>query len=215
MKIKIPRRFQDELPPAPPYIPNDDDISSGSESDARSPFQTQPDSYGVFREYLHRKPSITPDLYHTLCDVSDSPYLALDPSGSGPYHPVQSLQMVKKVATDSRSWFFEPFRNPSTFRLMTWFYRPSITKSITKLNTLVKDVIRLGFVPGNDGSAFGFLDPNQVIRAIHLIPAFIGVGSPPSTFVDPQLLAVLWIQITIGSFIISECMSFFKKYNQL
>ena len=33
-------------------------------------------------------------------------------------------------------------------------------------------LICLGFVPGNDGSAFGFLDPNQVIRAIHLIPAF-------------------------------------------
>lgn len=30
-------------------------------------------------------------------------------------------------------------------------------------------LIRLGFVPGNDGNAFGFLDPNQVI---HLIPAF-------------------------------------------
>jgi hypothetical protein len=28
-------------------------------------------------------------------------------------------------------------------------------------------LIRLVLIPGNDGSAFGFLDPNQVIRAIH------------------------------------------------
>ena len=121
MKIRIPQRFHDYLPPAPPYIPEDDDTSSASESDARSPFRTEYDSYGVFREYLHGKPSITPDLFYTLTDISDSPY----------------LPVVKNSATQ----FFEPFRNASIFRLMTWFYRPSITKSITELNTLVKDVI--------------------------------------------------------------------------
>jgi hypothetical protein len=31
---------------------------------------------------------------------------------------------------------------------------------------------RLEFVPSNDDSAFGFLDPDEVIRASHLIPAF-------------------------------------------
>jgi hypothetical protein len=138
LKIRIPQRFRDELPPAPPYIPDDDNISSRSESDAaHSPkFRTEQDGYGVFREYLHGKPSITPDLYHTLTNVTDSPYLALDPSSSvpnsRPYHPAAPVQTTK---------FFEPFPNPSTFRLMTWFYRPSITKSITELNTLVKDVI--------------------------------------------------------------------------
>ena len=35
-----------------------------------------------------------------------------------------------------------------------------------------KRLLRLGFVPGNDEAAFGFLDPAQVIRAVHLIPAF-------------------------------------------
>ena len=45
--------------------------------------------------------------------------------------------MINKVATD----FFEPFHNPSTFRLMSWFSRPSITKSITELNTLVRVII--------------------------------------------------------------------------
>ena len=45
--------------------------------------------------------------------------------------------MINKVATN----FLEPFHNPSTFRLMSWFYWPLITKSITELNTLVQDVI--------------------------------------------------------------------------
>lgn len=31
---------------------------------------------------------------------------------------------------------------------------------------------RLGFVPETDPNAFGFLDPSQVIRASHLIPAY-------------------------------------------
>ena len=75
-----------------------------------------------------------PDPYHTLTNITNSPYLALDPSISGQYHPVQ---MINKVATD----FFEPFHNPSMFCLMSWFYRPLITKSITELNTLVRDVI--------------------------------------------------------------------------
>jgi hypothetical protein len=35
-----------------------------------------------------------------------------------------------------------------------------------------KRLLCLGFVPGNDETAFGFLDPAQVLRSIHLIPAF-------------------------------------------
>jgi hypothetical protein len=35
-----------------------------------------------------------------------------------------------------------------------------------------KRLHRLEFLPSNDDSAFGFLDPDEVIRASHLIPAF-------------------------------------------
>ncbi|KAI0083356.1 hypothetical protein BDY19DRAFT_856713, partial [Irpex rosettiformis] len=31
---------------------------------------------------------------------------------------------------------------------------------------------RIGFVPEEDADAFGFLDPTDVLRAVHLIPAF-------------------------------------------
>jgi len=35
-----------------------------------------------------------------------------------------------------------------------------------------KHLHRISFVPGNDSSAFGFLDPQEVIQAVHLIPTF-------------------------------------------
>lgn len=77
----------------------------------------------------------------------DSPYLALDPmSGSSevlyrsPPTPLANDTNVQILSTKPKT-FFEPFNNASTYLLMKWFYRPSITKSITEINTLVKDVI--------------------------------------------------------------------------
>lgn len=35
-----------------------------------------------------------------------------------------------------------------------------------------KRLHRLGFIDSTDDGAFGFLDPNEIIRAVHLIPAF-------------------------------------------
>jgi hypothetical protein len=54
------------------------------------------------------------------------------------------------------------------FLFVQWFGRDLTPKPGWKS----KHLLRLGFVPGNDETAFGFLDPTQVIRAIHLIPAF-------------------------------------------
>jgi hypothetical protein len=192
LKIRIPKRFQDELPPAPPYIPDDDDddISYVSESDAHSPFRTEPDSYGVFREYLHGKPSITPDLYHTLTDVTDAPYLTLDPSNSGQYHPVQ---MVEKVATV----FFEPFRNPSIFRLMSWFYRPSITKSITELNSLVKEVILAPDFKADDLVGFDATKEHKVMDAYQVKSLD---GPTPFSFNDTWLEGSVEIPLPCDGF---------------
>jgi hypothetical protein len=47
-----------------------------------------------------------------------------------------------------------------------------------------KQLHRVGFLDSTDPSAFGFLDPDQVVRGIHLIPAFThgrtGELLPPS-----------------------------------
>ena len=62
----------------------------------------------------------------------------------------------------------EPIQTRMDFLFVRWFGRDSDPQPGWKSRRL----IQLGFVPGNDGSAFGFLDPNQVICGIHLIPAF-------------------------------------------
>ena len=49
-----------------------------------------------------------------------------------------------------------------------WFKRdPSYVAGFEK-----KRLHRLQFLPSSDPAAFGFLDPDEVIRAAHLIPAF-------------------------------------------
>jgi len=71
---------------------------------------------------------------------------------------------VRHIGSKSKS--YEP--KQMDFLFVRWFGRDLDPRPGWK----AKRLIRLGFVPGNDGSAFGFLDPSQVIRAVHLIPAF-------------------------------------------
>lgn len=54
------------------------------------------------------------------------------------------------------------------FLFVRWFGRDFTPQPGWK----TKRLIRLGFVPGNDEIAFGFINPTQVIRSVHLIPAF-------------------------------------------
>ena len=87
MKIRIPQRFHDELPPAPPYIPAANILeeefgspppSEAVEMESQPAFQTEADSYGVFREYAHGKPTVTPDhlySYQTFPTPRTFPYI--------------------------------------------------------------------------------------------------------------------------------------------
>ena len=106
-------------------------------------FRTALDSYGVLREYLAGEPSVTPDELYSLTGVSDSPYLVKDPSDSPPNDSEfpSPLQTLYKAATTTAQSFFAPFRNASIYRLMTWFYSSSNTKSMSKLTSLINDVI--------------------------------------------------------------------------
>src|SRR5258707_8220165 len=141
IKIRIPKNFFDELPPAPPYIPvTRQEDEDDTQSDSGSIFRTACDSYGILREYPCGKPSITPDNHHSISNISDSPNLSLDPSQSHPSSSSSSSQSHSGIATQKlvSTNIYEPFQNASTFHLMDWFYRPSLTKSIAELNTLVK-----------------------------------------------------------------------------
>ncbi|KAJ3494201.1 hypothetical protein NLJ89_g10856 [Agrocybe chaxingu] len=162
-KIRLPKRFRDELPPAPPYMPIQEDLeeevrgAASASTETRSPepenatqpvhppFRTECDSYSVLREYAHGRPTLTPDSGQTLSDISDSPYLALDPL-SAPRRSLfsvvgSSLRTLGAAAAKTAEDFFAPFKNVSIFRLMAWFYSSSNTKSIGELNSLVKQVI--------------------------------------------------------------------------
>jgi hypothetical protein len=115
-------------------------------SNPKDIFRTTPDSYGIYRKYSNGKPSITPDENYNLSDISDSPYLALDPSSSAMPHASLTLNRIAEAAKSATNLnavktFFVPFRNASIYRLITWFYNSSNTKSISELNSLVHDVI--------------------------------------------------------------------------
>ena len=163
------------------HLDNDSTPPSETQSsNASSLFRTERDSYGVLREYTQGKPSITPDRYHTLSEVADSPYLALDPSSGSSLR--QSLQSafgtaIQKVATQTRE-FFEPFRNALIFRLMTWFYQPSITKSIVELNSLVKDVLLAPDFNPNDLIGFNAAKENNLMDTYQELQTELVLESP-------------------------------------
>ena len=54
------------------------------------------------------------------------------------------------------------------FLFVRWFGRDLSFRSGFK----AKRLPRLGFIDSEDSGAFGFLDAQQIIRGVHLIPAF-------------------------------------------
>ena len=92
-------------------------------------------------------------------DENDDPHPYWYARVLGIYHA-----SVRHIGSKVKS--YEP--KQMDFIFVRWFGRGSEPRAGWKS----KRFIRLGFVPGNDGSAFGFVDPSQVIRAVHLIPAF-------------------------------------------
>lgn len=110
-------------------------------------YRTEPDSYGVIRKYSQGIPSITPDDHYNIANVSESPYLALDFSESfqprtTSTSPLQNFcSTVNATSASTAQTPFAPFRNMSSFRIMSWFYSSSGVKSLSELNSLVKDVL--------------------------------------------------------------------------
>jgi hypothetical protein len=65
-----------------------------------------------------------------------------------------------------------------------------------------KRLHRVGFIDSDDSEAFGFLDPNDVIRATHLIPAFAHGRSkellPPSIARNPKEKHADWVYFYVN-----------------
>jgi len=141
------------LPPAPPIPipdpePNIEDTASEKVVedvvDISNVYCMDPNGYGIIREYSHGRPSITPDQHYNLTEISDSPYIAVDDPPDSQASTLALLSPLQKTCLSAASavqTLFAPFRNISIYRLMTWFYSSSNTKSVGELNALVKHVI--------------------------------------------------------------------------
>jgi hypothetical protein len=133
----------------------------------RVPFSTEPDSYGIFRRYTYGKPLFTPDEFYTIADAVNSPNLAVNPSSAARkwFSPFgSSFKNIEASVTLS----YAPFPNISIFRLMSWYYNMSNTKSIGELNKLVSEVILakdfqpdhfIGFTAGKELKRLGAEQP--------------------------------------------------------
>jgi hypothetical protein len=53
-----------------------------------------------------------------------------------------ALSSAEKLVEEPVTNWFAPFKNPSTYRLMNWFTTTSITKSMTELDSLVRNVLQ-------------------------------------------------------------------------
>ena len=99
-------------------------------------FKTEPNEAGVFRIYPV-KPTSDPDSIIDLENVCESPNFAVGPSHSN-RNPLSVIGLSHENRDEP---FHAPFLNPSVFRLMSWFYDGSTTKSLGDLDNLVHHVI--------------------------------------------------------------------------
>jgi len=85
-------------------------------------------------------------------------------------HPYWYARIIRIFHVDiwdsTDELMFKPRR--MDFLFVRWFGRDSDYKS----GWSAKRLHRVGFLRGDDPDAFGFLDPDVVIRGVHLIPAF-------------------------------------------
>jgi len=138
-KTRLPKRYRDLLPPPPPVVDNsiveqpltteyEDPIVPVVEELPNISYTTPPNSFGVYRIYKHGAPSYNPDNDFSIHHVADNTIFTTTESSPLP---------IPEVPIGAR----HPFSNQSTFRLMTWYYAGSGTKSLKDLNDLVHNVI--------------------------------------------------------------------------
>jgi hypothetical protein len=218
LRPRKPQILRDELPPPPPYIPaindnspDDKNMEFATLTDPNIPpnsnpedvFRTTPDSYGIYRKYSNGKPSITPDENYNLSDISDSPYLALDPSSSATPHAsltLDKLAEAAKSATNAVTTFFVPFQNASIYRLMTWFYNSSNTKSISELNSLVHDVILAPDFKPDDFVGFSAIKEHAVMDSYRESPSTVSDQPSPFEFDDTWINGKVEISVPCEGF---------------
>jgi len=90
---------------------------------------------------------------------------------------------ISHIFVQIRDPITRKFSDPKRFDILhvRWFGRNLSVQSGWK----AKRLHRIGFIPASDSDAFGFLDPAQVIRGVHLIPRF--AGGRTSEYMGPSI----------------------------
>lgn len=128
-------RIQTAASPSPSSHSNDNALHSPSDNfDTPDCFETEPDAFGIFRRYLS-KPILLPSGCQHLSDVCDAPTLQSPPGHS------------ETESTNVGSRWYHPFRNATTYRLLSWAHSGSRLKSNAEVGQLLKNVI---FAPDFD-----------------------------------------------------------------
>lgn len=125
-------RFEDVLPTGPtpiPVVPVQPRRILRVILHVRDFFQSPPNAFGIFREYLHR-PSYDPDSTIQLEDLANFPLAAPDLT--------QSSTSNDGPTNHPPPW---PFENMSKYLLMNWFHTGSSQKSEGEVTRLAKEVI--------------------------------------------------------------------------
>jgi Plavaka transposase len=145
---RMPARYRDVLPRAPPAITPMDEGGEGSSEAALRPdarpqvrvrlrareqVETAKDPFGVFRKYFDR-PTYEPDGEITLDDLAGlTPQETEPPVGAHPEVGVEEPGTSKLAANA-----YQPFPNASAFMLSNWYYdTPSGERSDADFNRLV------------------------------------------------------------------------------
>lgn len=122
-------RVKDILPPPPPRMPEPEHPEAPT-LPVPAFYQTESDSFGVWREYSQGRPSFTPDLNYSLelqCNVQAGDILQNSSNPPPPSEPVPD---------------YAPFENSTTHMIMDWYYgHGTVTKSQSELQALVHNVI--------------------------------------------------------------------------
>ena len=144
-KTRLPKRYQDVLPPRPPVIPAPvleipDPSQHEDELPAAPQFKTDPNSFGVYRIYKSGEPSFNPDDNFRVTNVADGPNFTKD-KRSDPQPTFTQSDLSDDTEPMPTRPHYLPFQNMSTFRLMQWFYDSSLMKYLGTLNNLVHQVL--------------------------------------------------------------------------
>lgn len=153
---RLPLRYRDELPEAPPPINTSSSTADGPSLVRRvvlhvfDSIRTGFNNFGIARDYRHR-PTYDPDSLVSIHDLSDLPR---------PDVNTNSGNAIMSSSVHPPPW---PWANMSIWRLMSWKLTGSSQKSNAEVTRLVREVIQ---APDFEGSEL--VDFNSTLESRRL-----------------------------------------------